>query len=146
MAVENGGQAMKVVEGTAEISARIAQHLKSNVRQSHAVREIDYSDPTCIKVIAECTESGQRSLFTCKQLVIALAPSLYRTIIFRPHLPPSKAQLSEHMPMVNTHVPQISVSRPQLLLLDRDPSLRRICITVNLIGEIMDSLVNVSVH
>ena len=93
MAVKDGGQEKKVVEGLAELSARIAA-LTGNVLLEQPVRSVDSSDPERIRVV---TRAGHE--FVCSRLVVALPPSLYSTIEWTPPLPPDKAQLGQRMPM-----------------------------------------------
>lgn len=102
MGVEDAAQEQKALQGTAEISSRIAKHLGPDcVLMEHIVREIDTTNNKVIKVTVEVKGSAQepRHVFYGKQLVIALPPSLYRSIVWKPMLPPLKAQMGEHMPM-----------------------------------------------
>jgi monoamine oxidase len=97
MAVTDGGQEKKVVEGLAELSARIAAHLGC-VRLQHVVREIDWSAKGRIRVTVELP-SGERRDLICAQLIVAVPPALYNSIVWRPALPPQKSQLGQWMPM-----------------------------------------------
>ncbi len=96
MAVTDGGQEKKVVEGLAELSARIAAHVAC-VRYEHVVREIDWTHEGRIVVIVE-TPEGRKQL-ACRQLVVSLPPALYNSVVWRPALPPEKSQLGQQMPM-----------------------------------------------
>ena len=97
MAVTDGGQEKKVVEGLAELSARIAAHVGC-VRLSHVVREIDWSAKGRIRVVAEMPGRERRE-FSCRQLIVAVPPALYNSFVWRPSLPPEKIQLGQQMPM-----------------------------------------------
>ncbi len=112
MGTEGGGQAKKLKEGTAELSARIAAHLGSHRVHMHTpVREVDWSDSTFIAVTVEYAD-GTRAKFHCSQLVVAIPPALYGTIVWRPGLPPAKAQLAQHMPMGSIIKTNMYYSRP----------------------------------
>ena len=87
MAVADGGQEKKVVEGLAALSDRIAEHLGC-VRLDSPVRSVIWSEHGGARVI---TRDGTE--FSCRHLVVALAPSLYNSIEWSPPLPPEKAQL-----------------------------------------------------
>ncbi len=87
MAVADGGQEKKVVEGLAALSERIASHLGC-VKLNSPVRTVFWSAGGGARVV---TRDGNE--FSCKHLVVALAPSLYNSIEWCPPLPPEKAQL-----------------------------------------------------
>lgn len=93
MGIKEGAQEQKVVEGTAELSARIAKQV-GNIKTNKPVKEIDYSSPQHIKIT--CNDG---SVFYALQVIIAMSPTLYNTMSFNPVLPFEKSQLSQHMPM-----------------------------------------------
>ena len=92
--VENGAQERKFVGGSQQISDRLRDKLGSErVLLNHVVKHVQWSsDP--IQVTCE-----NERVFFCRHLIIALAPSLYKSIAFEPSLPAKKRLATEQMYM-----------------------------------------------
>lgn len=94
--VENGAQERKFYGGSQQISNRLRQKLGFNrVLLNHVVKNIQWSS-TLDSIQVTC-ENKQR--FSCRHVIIALAPSLYKTIQFEPELPAKKREATERMYM-----------------------------------------------
>ncbi|ELU09171.1 hypothetical protein CAPTEDRAFT_202784 [Capitella teleta] len=91
--IKGGAQEKKVIGGTQQIPKKIADSLGSNVHLEEPVTHIDYSDD----VVTVTTANG--NTYTADHIILALAPSLQRRIIFKPNLPPHRAQLNQRVPM-----------------------------------------------
>lgn len=112
MGTEGGGQAKKLKEGTAELSSRIAAHLGARRVHMHAaVREVDWSDGVTVAVTVEYADRT-RAQFFAAQLVLAIPPALWCSIVWRPALQPAKAQLAQHMPMGSIIKTNMYYARP----------------------------------
>ncbi|CAF0967851.1 unnamed protein product [Adineta steineri] len=94
--VENGAQERKFKGGSQQISNRLCEKLGSDrVLLNHAVKHVQWSlTSNLIKVTCDNNEE-----FSCRHLIIGLAPSLYKTIQFEPELPPKKREATERMYM-----------------------------------------------
>ncbi|CAF3521272.1 unnamed protein product [Rotaria socialis] len=94
--VDDGAQERKFRGGSQQISNRLAEKLGDNrVLFNHAVKYIDWSSTeNLVKVTCDNNKT-----FTCRHVIIALAPSLYKTIQFEPELPPKKREATERMYM-----------------------------------------------
>lgn len=94
--VENGAQERKFLGGSQQISDRLREKLGfDRVRLSHVVKRIEWSSSTHL-VQVTC---DQNRTFTCRHVIIALAPSLYKTIEFHPDLPAQKREATARMYM-----------------------------------------------
>ena len=82
-AVSGGAQECKFIGGSAQIPQLISEKLQ-NVKLEHVVSKIDQTGD---KVVVSC-ENGQE--FACKQLVLALAPSILQNVTMVPELPADK--------------------------------------------------------
>ena len=86
----DGAQEMKFVGGSAQITQKIAEQL-SSVRLSHVVNKIEQNDDN---VVVHC-KNGSR--FVCKQVIVAVAPPVLKSVEFVPQLSPSKQALVDSM-------------------------------------------------
>ena len=94
--VEDGAQERKFSGGSQQISIRLREKLGFNrVLLNHVVKHIEWS-PTSDLVKITCDNN---QMFSCRHVIIALAPSLYKTIQFEPELPEKKREASERMYM-----------------------------------------------
>lgn len=94
--VENGAQERKFEGGSQQISNRLRDKLGFNrVLLNHAVKYINWSS-TLDSVQVTCHNN---QTFNCRHVIIALAPSLYKTIQFEPELPAKKREATERMYM-----------------------------------------------
>ena len=94
--VENGAQERKFLGGSQQISDRLCDKLGTDrVLLNHAVQDVHWS-PNSEFVQVMCENHRQ---FTCRHLIIALAPSLYKTINFQPALPDKKLEATQRMYM-----------------------------------------------
>ena len=92
--VENGAQERKFLGGSQQISDRLRDKLGSDrVLLNHVVTHIQWSSDL-IQVTCE-----NKRVFSCRHLIIALAPSLYKSVTFEPELPAKKRQATEQMYM-----------------------------------------------
>ncbi|CAF1255603.1 unnamed protein product [Rotaria sordida] len=94
--IENGAQERKFSGGSQQISNRLREKLGDNhVLLNHVVKHVEWSlTENLIKVTCD-----NNKIFSCRHLIIALAPSLYKTIQFEPELPPKKREATERMYM-----------------------------------------------
>ncbi|UJR26735.1 hypothetical protein I4U23_008050 [Adineta vaga] len=94
--VDNGAQERKFFGGSQQISDRLRTKLGTDrVLLNHVVKHVQWS-PTGDLVKITCDNNEQ---FSCRHLIIALAPSLYKTIQFEPELPEKKREATERMYM-----------------------------------------------
>ncbi|CAF0732351.1 unnamed protein product [Adineta ricciae] len=94
--VENGAQERKFRGGSQQISNHLRAKLGTDrVLLNHAVKQVQWS-PTGELVKVTCANNQE---YTCRHLIIALAPSLYKTIEFEPELPEKKREATERMYM-----------------------------------------------
>lgn len=94
--VENGAQERKFCGGSQQISNRLSEKLGVNrVLLNHPVQNVDWSSTEDL-VRVTCSNG---KTFLCRHVIVALAPSLYKTIQFKPDLPPKKREASERMYM-----------------------------------------------
>ena len=93
---ENGAQERKFHGGSQQISDRLREKLGfDRVRLNHVVQHVEWSSTSNL-VQVTC---DQNRTFSCRHLIIALAPSLYKTITFEPELPAKKREATERMYM-----------------------------------------------
>ncbi len=94
--VENGAQERKFYGGSQQISNRLREKLGFNrVLLNHVVKHIEWSSTSdIIKITCD-----NNKIFSCRHVIIALAPSLYKTIQFEPELPAKKREATERMYM-----------------------------------------------
>jgi monoamine oxidase len=94
--VDNGAQERKFYGGSQQISNRLREKLGFNrVLLNHVVKHIQWpSTSDLVKVTCDNNE-----VFSCRHVIIALAPSLYKTIEFEPELPEKKREATERMYM-----------------------------------------------
>ncbi|CAF2594711.1 unnamed protein product [Rotaria sp. Silwood2] len=94
--VDNGAQERKFCGGSQQISNRLSEKLgDSRVLLNHVVKHVEWSSTeNLVKVTCD-----NNKIFSCRHLIIALAPSLYKTIQFEPELPPKKREATERMYM-----------------------------------------------
>jgi monoamine oxidase len=92
--VDNGAQERKFYGGSQQISNRLREKLGFNrVLLNHVVKHIQWlSTSDLVKVTCDNNE-----IFSCRHVIIALAPSLYKTIEFEPELPEKKREATERM-------------------------------------------------
>jgi monoamine oxidase len=94
--VENGAQERKFIGGSQPISNHLREKLGFNrVLLNHVVKHIQWSSTSDL-VQVTC---DNKKIFSCRHVIIALAPSLYKTIQFEPELPPKKREATERMYM-----------------------------------------------
>ena len=94
--VENGAQERKFSGGSQQISNRLRQKLGSDrVLLNHPVKHVEWSSTSDLVRIT-CTNNR---VFASRHVIIALAPSLYKTIQFEPELPAKKQEATERMYM-----------------------------------------------
>jgi monoamine oxidase len=94
--VENGAQERKFLGGSQQISNNLRDKLGfDRVRLNHVVKRIEWSSTSDL-VQVTCA-NGQT--FRCRHVIMALAPSLYKTIEFQPELPEKKREATERMYM-----------------------------------------------
>ena len=94
--VENGAQERKFTGGSQQISNNLRQKIGSNrVLLNHVVKHIQWSSTTDLVQIT----CDNNKIFSCRHVIIALAPSLYKTIQFEPELPAKKREATERMYM-----------------------------------------------
>lgn len=94
--VENGAQERKFSGGSQQISDRLREKLGfDRVLLNHSVKHIEWS-PTSNLVRITCANN---QVFSSRHAIIALAPSLYKTIQFNPELPAKKREATERMYM-----------------------------------------------
>lgn len=93
--IKNAAQQDRVVGGTQQISARLAQQLTDGVLTDAAVREIESSG-------SELKLSGRFGTCRARYVIMALAPSLAGQIQYHPALPALRTQLTQRFPMGQT--------------------------------------------
>jgi monoamine oxidase len=94
--IENGAQERKFYGGSQQISNRLHEKLGFNrVLLNHVVKHIQWS--STLDFIKITCDNNQ--VFSCRHVIIALAPSLYKTIQFEPELPAKKREATERMYM-----------------------------------------------
>jgi monoamine oxidase len=95
--VNNGAQERKFLGGSQQISNRLREKLGvDRVRLSHVVQRIEWSSSSSHRVQVTC---DQNRTFACRHVIIALAPSLYKSIQFEPALPEKKREATARMYM-----------------------------------------------
>ena len=94
--VENGAQERKFYGGSQQISNQLSKKLGHNrVLLNHVVHRIEWSsNENLVKVTC-----NNNRMFICRHVIIALAPSLYKTIQFEPELPSKKCEATARMYM-----------------------------------------------
>ncbi|CAF1042213.1 unnamed protein product [Rotaria sp. Silwood1] len=94
--IDNGAQERKFYGGSQQISDRLCEKLGDNrVLLNHVVKHVEWSSTeNLVKITCD-----NNKIFSCRHLIIALAPSLYKTIQFEPELPPKKREATERMYM-----------------------------------------------
>lgn len=94
--VENGAQERKFLGGSQQISDRLREKLGFNrVLLNHVVKHIQWSSTSnLVKITCD-----NNQIFSCRHVIIALAPSLYKTIEFDAELPAKKLEATERMYM-----------------------------------------------
>jgi monoamine oxidase len=94
--VENGAQERKFYGGSQQISNQLREKLGFNrVLLNYVVKHIEWSS-TLDSIKVTCDNN---KIFSCRHVIIALAPSLYKTIQFEPELPAKKREATERMYM-----------------------------------------------
>lgn len=94
--VENGAQERKFLGGSQQISNCLREKLGADrVLLNHVVKHVKWSS-TLNQVRITCTNNR---VFFSRHVIIALAPSLYKTIQFEPELPAKKREATERMYM-----------------------------------------------
>jgi len=92
----NGAQERQFRGGSQQISNRLREKLGfDHVLLGHVVKQIKWSSSSNF-VEVRCENNRE---FRCRHLIIALAPSLYKTIEFEPELPEKKREATERMYM-----------------------------------------------
>jgi monoamine oxidase len=92
--VDNGAQERKFQGGSQQISNCLRDKLgHEHVRLNHIVKHIEWSSD-----IVHVTCDNDR-IFSARHVIIALAPSLYKSIQFEPKLPDKKLEATERMYM-----------------------------------------------
>ncbi|KAF7250941.1 Amine oxidase [flavin-containing] A, partial [Varanus komodoensis] len=91
--VTNGGQERKFVGGSGQITERIMEQLKDNVKLERPVISIDQSGDDVI------VETLNHEIYKCKYVISAIPPVLTTKIHFKPQLPTKRNQLIQRIPM-----------------------------------------------
>ena len=94
--IENGFQQDRIVGGMQQLSIKLGKIIGAkNIRLNQPVRRIEQKKN-------EVTVVTEKSKFTAKTVVFALAPGLANKMIFSPALPNLKKQLIQRVPMAAT--------------------------------------------
>jgi monoamine oxidase len=90
---ENGFQQDRLVGGTQQVAERLAQRLpNASVRMATPVERIEWSNDRVTVRAHDATVSARAA-------VLAVPPTLWRTLTFEPALPTLKQQLFQRLPM-----------------------------------------------
>lgn len=90
--LHSAGIALRFIEGTQQISQKMAAELGDRVMLNMQVREIDQTGSGVVVT----TQNGR---FEGKQVIVAMAPPLASRITYRPILPADRDQLTQRLPM-----------------------------------------------
>nr|XP_020639559.1 amine oxidase [flavin-containing] A-like [Pogona vitticeps] len=91
--VTNGGQERKFVGGSGQITEKIMERLKGNVKLESPVFCIDQSGDNVV------VETLNHEIYKCKFVICAIPPILTTKIHFKPELPTKRNQLIQRLPM-----------------------------------------------
>jgi monoamine oxidase len=89
------GNGLRFIEGTQQVSEKIAQQLGERVILNTPVQEIDQTGDTVVVLTAH-------GCFEAKQVIVAMAPPLAARISYRPRLPADRDQFTQRAPMGST--------------------------------------------
>ncbi|CAF0759055.1 unnamed protein product [Didymodactylos carnosus] len=93
---ENGAQERKFINGSQQISNKLREKLGENkIKLDCPIEKIQW-DKSDKLIIIECKN---KMIFQCKHVLLAIAPSLYKTIDFQPPLPEKKQLATNQMYM-----------------------------------------------
>ena len=94
--IDNGAQERKFYGGSQQISNQLSEKFgHKRVLLNHIVKHIEWSSKENLVKIT----CNNNKMFTCRHAIIALAPSLYKTIQFEPELPSKKREATARMYM-----------------------------------------------